>query len=180
MSKPIKSLMIKAYRDAFADLDGAVTIDIRGVESNKNNELRNKLAAKGIRVSVVRNGLMVNAMEGTAMDKIGEILDGPTAMCYGAESVVEVARALIDEAKALGGLEFKGAIMEGVVFGADQVKELSKYPTRDEAQAQVIQVILGPGSQIAGALVGVGNEIAGILSAMEEKLEKGEEISKIA
>jgi large subunit ribosomal protein L10 len=180
MSKPIKSLMIKAYREAFADLDGAVTIDIRGVESNKNNNLRNILAKKGIRVSVVRNGLMANAMKDTALDKIGEILDGPTAMCYGAQSVVEVARTLIAEAKGLGGLEFKGAIMEGIVFGPKDVEALSKYPTKDEAQSQVIQVILGPGSQVAGALVGAGNTIAGILAAMEEKLEKGEAITKIA
>jgi len=44
----------------------------------------------------------------------------------------------------------------------------------------VIQVILGPGSSVAGALVGVGNELAGILKSIEEKLEKGEEITKVA
>jgi ribosomal protein L10 len=70
--------------------------------------------------------------------------------------------------------------MEGIVFGPKDVEALSKYPTKDEAQSQVIQVILGPGSQVAGALVGAGNTIAGILAAMEEKLEKGEAITKIA
>lgn len=180
MSKPIKNLMINGYRDSFGDLDGAVTIDIRGIEANSNNTLRKNLAQQGIRISVVRNSLMVNAMKDSALEQIGEILEGPTALCYGGDSVVEVARALIKQAKEIGGLEFRGALMEGVLFGADEVEKLSKYPTKDEAQAQVIQVVLGPGSQIAGALVGGGNTIAGILEAMEEKLEKGEEIAKIA
>jgi len=70
--------------------------------------------------------------------------------------------------------------MEGIIFGADEVEKLSKYPTKEEAQAQIIQVVLSPGSEIAGALVGSGNAIAGILATMEEKLEKGEEIAKIA
>ena len=180
MSKPIKNLMINAYRDAFGDLDGAVTIDIRGIEANSNNALRKNLAEQGIRVSVVRNGLMVNAMKDSALEQIGEILDGPTAMCYGGESVVDVARALIKQAKEIAGLEFRGALMEGIIFGADEVEKLSKYPTKEEAQAQIIQVVLSPGSEIAGALVGSGNAIAGILATMEEKLEKGEEIAKIA
>ena len=180
MSKPIKNMMINAYRDSFGNLDGAVTIDIRGIESNKNNQLRKNLAEQGIRISVVRNSLMVNAMKDSALEQIGEILDGPTAMCYGEQSVVEVARALIKQAKEVGGLEFRGALMEGVVFGADEVEKLSKYPTKDEAQSQVIQVVLSAGSNIAGALVGSGNTIAGILATMEEKLENGETIAKLA
>ncbi|MBL4702589.1 MAG: 50S ribosomal protein L10 [Phycisphaeraceae bacterium] len=179
MSKPIKNLMINAYRDSFGDLDGAVTIDIRGIESNKNNQLRKNLAEQGIRISVIRNSLMVNAMKDSALGQISEILDGPTAMCYGGNSVVEVARALIKEAKNVGKLEFRGAIMEGVVFGPNEIEKLSKYPTREEAQSQIIQVVLSAGSNVAGALVGAGNTIAGILATMEEKLESGEAIAKV-
>ncbi len=180
MSKPIKNLMMKAYEEAFGNVDGAVTIDIRGINANNNAALRTNLAQKGVTVSVVRNRLMVKAAQGTALEKINEILEGPTAICYGGESVVNVARELIAQAKAIQGIEFKGALMEGIVFGPDEVEKLSKYPTRDEAQAQVIQVILGPAAQVIGAAVGVGNEIAGILKTLEEKLEKGEEIKKTA
>jgi large subunit ribosomal protein L10 len=93
---------------------------------------------------------------------------------------VEVARVLLDQVKSLPKLQIKGAIMEGEVYTADQIDALSKFPTRDEAQAQVIQVILGPAGQLIGAALGVGNQIASILKTMEEKLEKGETIAKIA
>ena len=180
MSKPIKNLITEAYKEKFGELDGAVVIDIRGITSNENNDLRGGLAEGGVRVSVVKNSLAKKAFKGTALEKLNDILDGSCALVYGGESVVNVARALVEKAKTLDKIEFKGAIMEGVTFGPDEVEKLSKYPTRDEAIAEVIQVILGPGSMVAGSLVGVGNEIAGILSAMEEKLEKGEEITKVA
>jgi len=180
MSKPIKNLITEAYKHKFAELEGAVVIDIRGITANENNDLRGGLAEQGVRVTVVKNSLAKRAFEGLAIEKLSDMLDGSCALVYGGESVVNVARMLIDKARQLSKLEFKGAVMEGVTFGPDEIEKLSKYPTRDEAISQVIQVILGPGSSVAGALVGVGNELAGILKSIEEKLEKGEEITKVA
>jgi large subunit ribosomal protein L10 len=178
MSKPVKNLIAKAYEERFGELTEAVVIDIRGVKSNDNNALRGGLAQKNIKVTVVKNSLAKQVFDGTAMQNLTKILDGPCALAYGAGSAVEVARALIERVKDIQNLQFKGAIMDGQVFGPDQIEALSKYPTRDEAVAQVVQVILGPASQIAGCLVAAGGQIASILKTIEEKLEKGEEIKK--
>ena len=178
MSKPIKNLITTAYKDKFRDLEGAVLIDIRGVASNDNNELRSKLAKKEIRVSVVKNSLAKAAFTGTAIEGISDLLDGPSAMVYGGNSVVEVARELIDAVKAIPNVDFKGAIMEGQIFGPDQVEQLSKYPTREEAHAQAVQLILSPAQNLVGAVLGPGRSIASLVKAIEEKLEEGEEIKK--
>jgi large subunit ribosomal protein L10 len=181
MSKPVKQMIIDLYRKTFEDADGAVLIDIRGITANENNALRGDLAKKaGVRITVVKNSLAAKAFTGTALEPMTQLLDGPSAVVHGGESVVHVARELIDWVKKLEKLQFKGAVMEGTVFGPDQVEALSKYPTRQEAQAQVIQVILGPASQVIGAAVSAGGNVAGILKAMEEKLEKGEAITKVA
>jgi len=178
MSKPVKNLIAKAYEERFGDLSGAVVIDIRGVKSNDNNALRTGLAQKDIKVTVVKNSLAKRAFDGTAMQSLTKLLDGPCALAYGGGSVVEIARALIERAKQIENLQFKGAIMDGQVFGPGEIDALSKYPTREEAVAQVVQVILGPASQIAGCLVSPGGQIASILKTIEEMLEKGEQIRK--
>ena len=178
MSKPIKNLITNAYKDKFGDLEGAVVIDIRGVASNDNNELRTKLAKKSISVSVVKNSLAKVAFTGTAIEGINDLLEGPSAMVYGGNSVVEVARELIDAVKKMPNVDFKGAIMEGQVFGPNQIEALSKYPTREEAQAQVVQLILSPAQNLVGAVLGPGRSIASLVKAIEEKLEEGEEIKK--
>ena len=175
MSKPVKNLIVDSYRKRFGQLEAAVLIDIRGIASNDNNTLRNNLAEKQMQVTVVKNSLAKRAWEGTAMANLTESLDGACAVAYGGESAVDIARLLIEQAKEVK-LEFKGALMEGQVFGPDQVDALSKYPTRTEAQGQVIQIFLGPAGQVIGAATGIGSQIVSILKTIEEKLEKGESI----
>ena len=169
MSKPVKNLITKAYQRLFDGLDSAVVIDIRGVSAIDNTAFRGALARKQIRVTVVKNTLAKRAFAGTALEPINELLDGPAAMVYGGDSVVAVARELIESVKAVPAIEFKGALMEGQVFGADQVDALSKYPTRDEAQGQVIQLVLGPAGQAISAVTSAGAAIASILQAIIDK-----------
>jgi large subunit ribosomal protein L10 len=178
MSKPVKNMIIEMYRNQFAGVNDAVLVDIRGIDANSNNALRLGLAKTEVKLTVVKNNLAQKAFEGSGLEGLGELIDGPTTVAYGGESVVNVARDLIDWAKQVGGLEFKGAIMEGTLFGPDQVTALSKYPTRDEAQSQVVQVVVGAAGQLISSLTSSGNDIAGILKTMEEKLEGGEAISK--
>ena len=181
MSKPVKEMIMRTYREAFADVTDIVLVDIRGLDSNTNHELRDGLAQKQITVRVVKNALARKTFEDLpTLAPINDLIEGPTAVAYGGESVVDVARELIDWAKKHDEVELKGAIMEGTVFGADEVERLSKFPTRVEAQAEVISVALGPGASVIGAATSAGANIASILKTIEEKLEKGEAIEKVA
>lgn len=179
MSKPIKNLIAESYRQQFAEVDGAVLIDIRGVASNDNNKLRAGLAEKDIRVTVVQNNLARLAFSETQLKGLDELLTGPSALVYGGSSVVEVARELIGKVKDIPNVQFKGALMDGQLFSADQIDALSKYPTKEEAQGQVVQLFLSPARKLAGQIKGPGSKLAGYIKAVEEKLEKGETIAKV-
>ncbi|MBC7771660.1 MAG: hypothetical protein H7210_04120, partial [Pyrinomonadaceae bacterium] len=77
------------------------------------------------------------------------------------------------------GLEVKGAILDGELFsGAKGVKELSKYPTREEGIAQIVTLIVSPAKKLMAQIKGPGSGVAGIIKAIETKLEKGEAIAK--
>ncbi|MEX2671708.1 MAG: 50S ribosomal protein L10 [Phycisphaeraceae bacterium] len=180
MSKPVKEMIMRTYQQAFEDVTDVVLVDIRGVPANDNNALRTGLAEKQIRVRVVQNALARKVFSDTALAPISDMMTGPTAVVYGGESVVDVAREIIDWAKKVKEMDVKGAVMEGTVFQADEIERLSKFPTRLEAQGEVIQVIIGPAGQVIGAATSAGSAIASILSTIEEKLEKGESIEKVA
>jgi large subunit ribosomal protein L10 len=179
MSKPIKEMIIDDYKSRFQDLEGALVVDIRGIEANDNNALRNGLLEQDIRVTVVKNTLADKAFSGTALEPLGTILEGPSALAYGAESVVEVARALVDWAKKVQKLDLKGAILDGEIFeGEAGVKRLSEFPTKEEAQAKVVQLILSPFQNVLGAAKSPGGNVLGIIKEIQERLEKGEAITK--
>jgi large subunit ribosomal protein L10 len=174
MSKPIKKLITDSYAKRFGEMDGAIVMSIRGVNSKTNTKLRARLKAKNIRVTVVRNSLARVAFKGTKLEQLTEILDGPCALIYGAESVVHVAREVVALTKEMEAepLEFKGALMEGNIFTAKQIVELSKYPTRTEAISQLAGLLLGPGRTLAGQILGPGRTLGGIAKAIEAKAPK--------
>jgi len=180
MSKPVKKLLTDVYKDRFSDMTQAMLVDIRGIEANENNDLRSGLSQKQIKITVVKNALAKSAFAGTDLEPLNDMIDGPSALVYGGESVVNVAREMIDWAKKLNNLELKGAVLDGIVFGPEDIDKLSKYPTRDEAQAEVVQLLLSPAKNLAGAIKSPGSTIASILKTIEEKLENGEAISKVA
>lgn len=178
MSKPVKDMIMRMYRDKFAGVNDALLVDIRGVDAHQNKALRSTLAAKQIRITVVKNHLARKVFSDTGLSPLNELIEGPTALVYGGESVVNVAREILDQVKKIEKLQVKGAVMEGTVFGAAEVERLSQFPTRLEAQAQVIQLFLSPAGNVISTATSAGANIAGILKAIVEKLEKGEAVAK--
>ena len=178
MSKPVKNLIVDSYLRRFADVDGAVVVNLRGVDANANSSLRGALAKQQMRVTVVKNTLARRAWSGMAIESLCEVIDGPSAVVYGGETVVDIARILVEHSKQIPELELRGALMEGQVFVADQIDALSKYPTRSEAQAQALQLVLSPAQNLVAAAQGPGRRVVSLVKAIEEKLESGEKIEK--
>ncbi len=180
MSKPVKNLIIDDYKNRVGDHQDALVISLRGVSSNDTNAIRAGLAKKSIRVTVVRNKLFGQAFAGTNLSALSEVLTGANALAYGAESVVDVAREIVELVKKFPGIELKGAVLDGQLFqGEAGIEALSKFPTREEAIAKDVAIILGPGRKLMASVKGPGAQLAGILKAIEEKLEKGEAIAKV-
>ena len=181
MSKPVKNMITEEYRQLFDGVTGAVVVDVRGVESNTTNAMRAEMAQKQIRITVVKNSLAKRAFAEGPLEELGPLLKGGSTLVYPAgedASVVSAARELIEWAKKTPELEFKGALMEGVSFGAEEIKRLSEFPTKDEAKAQVVQLLLSPAQNLVGAVLAPGRNLAGIVKTIQEKLEAGETIAK--
>ena len=181
MSKPIKNMMVADYKKRFEDVQNALVIDIRGIEANTNNDLRVSLYQKDIHITVIKNSLAKSAFADTPLEGLGNVLSGPSALAYGGDSVVDVARELGDWAKKIDELELKAAILDGELFeGHDGVKRLSDYPTKEEAQATVIQLVLSPAGNLIKAATSPGSNIASVIEEIKTRLEDGKTIDKIA
>lgn len=181
MSKPVKDMIMKQYEALFASTTGAVMINNQLLKSNDNHALRTSLKEKGLHVTLVKNSLAKKVFTGTELEGANDFIEGPTSLVYPVSedsSVVAAARELIEAAKAFEGLEFRGAIMDGIKFGPEEIKKLSDYPTKEEAQAKVVSIFLSPAKNLAGAVKSPASNLAGILKTIQEKLEAGETIAK--
>lgn len=179
MSKPVKDMIVAEYEKRFAEVDCAVVIEVRGMDANDNNAFRGILAKNDIRVTIVKNSLARMAFTGGPLEELNQSLVGPSALVFGAESVVDVARELVKCAKQFNALTLKAALLDGEFFEGDSgVRRLSDFPTRDEAQANIVAIALSPFKNIVGASNAPGGNILGIVKQIQEKLESGEGISK--
>ena len=175
MSKKVKNLITGELKKRFGDIDGVAVISPSGIDGTKNHGIRRKLHEKGLRMTVVKNTLARRATEGTKLQGFDKLLDGPSAVVYGAASIAAIARLLLDEKKTNEKIELRGAFFDGEVYVGDSGMEtVSKLPTREEAIASVVGAILGPGRKLAAALKGPGGKLGAILKTIEEKAPKTE------
>ncbi len=181
MSKRVKDTIVREYQSRIGDTREAMLISIRGVKGIPATRLRKNLATKKIRITVLRNALARKTLTGTGLEPLTKLLSGPSALAWGGQSVVEVAREIVKAIGTMPELELKGAVLDGQLFeGKKGCEELSKFPTRDEALAQAVTLIVSPGRKLMAAIKGPGSGIAGIIKAIETKLEKGETIARKA
>lgn len=171
MSYVVKGFIQDEYTTRFEGVSEFVVVDTTGIGGVDNNVMRGELKAKGIRLAVVKNTLMRNAMKTLEIPAAGDLfMAGPCTVVYGGDSVVDVAKEIVGVAKKLD-LQLKGAFVDGLVVDGDGVTVLSKMPSRVELQGQVVQLAQSPGANLAGAIAGPAGHIAGCIKSLVEKLE---------
>jgi len=175
MSKPVKNLITKEITDRLKDIDGVGVINPRGIDANKNHGIRRRLHEKGLKMMVVRNTLARRAVGDGKLKGFDKLLEGPSAVIYGKASISTIARALLDERKADEKLELRGIFFDGELYTGDKgVEQVSKLPTREEAIANILASVLGPGRKLAAALKGPGSKLGSILKTVEDKAKEKE------
>jgi len=168
MSRPAKELIQKEIAKRLDGVKDLAVVSVMGVDGKTNNALRRELRAKGIGLMIVNNAMASKAMGQLGLDGAVGLLEGPCAVAWGGESIVDVVREFLGRGKDVPTLTVKGAYMEGELFGPDRVVELSRYPTQSEALGNLARAATSPGANLAAALLAPGAVLAGILKSIED------------
>jgi large subunit ribosomal protein L10 len=176
MSKKVKSLIEKETANRLDGIEAVGVLNPRGIGAIANNQKRRRFREANLRMTVVKNTLAARATANSKLKGFETLLEGPSALVYGkGVGVSAIARAILAEKKLLEDnkaplFELRGAFFDGEVYVGDEgMKKASKLPTREEAIANVIAAMLGPGRTLAAALKGPGGALGGILKTIEEK-----------
>jgi large subunit ribosomal protein L10 len=176
MSKYVKDLITKELKNRLEGVADALLVDVIGMEANSNVELRKELRKKNIHLLVVKNSLGRRATEGSTLAPAFEGSTGSSAIVWGAEDVVSLAKEITRLAADAKYKPFapKGGVMDGSKLSADQVAAVSKWPSRQEQLSILVGQILSPGAKLSSQLLGTGAKLASQIKKKSEEAEAAE------
>src|SRR6516165_8026718 len=169
MSKYVKELMMDQLR---TDLDGSrslLILDLGGLDSHTEYQLRRDLRKKSIRLRVLKNSLARRVFADLGMEGLSKYLDGSSAVVWGGEGPSELAKEITTRFKALKKPEIKGGAVDGVVVGPEQVEDITKLPSREVLIGQVLALLLGPARQTLSLLTSSASTLVGQLEALAKR-----------
>lgn len=152
----LKQPIVQAIAEDVKGAASVVLVDYRGLTVAQDTELRKQLREAGILYKVCKNTMMRRAFEGTEFAGLDEHLEGPSALAISKDDATAPARILCKFAKDAKALELKAGVVEGEVYDANALNELSKIPSRDELLSKLLGSLQSPITNLARVL----NQIA--------------------
>jgi large subunit ribosomal protein L10 len=172
LNRSEKAETIKTLTEKFSRAQVAIVAEYNKLDVATVTELRKKMRAQKIDYQVVKNTLAIRAAKGTSVEKVEDILAGPTALVLGYEDPVAPAKALQDFLKDLkdkDSLKVRGAVVNGSRIDAKGVEALSKMPGLPELRATLLRMINTPATQVVRVLSAPGTQLARVLQAHVDK-----------
>lgn len=167
-----KESFVNRMRDEVQGAAGVLFLDFTGLTVAEANRLRHRVREGGFQYEVVKNTLMRRAIAETTYEAASQWLKGtPTGVLIGHEDPVAAAKIAFEMLKETPNLKVKGGILDKAPINAQQAEDLSKMPSREELQAQVVQLALSPGRNVAAQIKNPAGRIVGAIDQLVEKLE---------
>lgn len=173
-----KQQQVTDVRDRFDKAIATVLVDFRGIDVEQVTELRARFREKGIEYRVVKNNLVVKALEGTDLagnDAFMAHLKGPTAIAWSYEDPSTAAKIIKEfrkEKEPNKKLTIKCGLLEGEVFEGERVEaELATLPSKDEVRSMLLAQLLAPMESLVRQLNAPTQNLA---YALQAKVDQGE------
>jgi large subunit ribosomal protein L10 len=174
MNRDQKAVAIAEIASHIDESDAIFAVDYRGISVAQVAELRAKLRESDATFRVVKNSLTERAADQAGAQSLKDFLSGPTALTFVRGDVATAAKAIADYARATQLLPFKGGLMEGQELDVEQIRSLSRLPSREVLYGQLVGVVASPIGGLVRSLGGLLGGLAVALGQVREKKESGE------
>ena len=148
LKKPVVDEIAATIKDA----QTVVLVDYRGLTVEQDTKLRKELREAGVNYKVYKNTFMNFAFKGTVCEGLSDLLEGPSAMATCDTDATAAARVLCKFAKTAPALEVKGGVVDGTVYDAKGIEQISNIPSREELLARLFGSMQSPVTNFARVL----------------------------
>ncbi|MHB8532760.1 MAG: 50S ribosomal protein L10 [Solirubrobacteraceae bacterium] len=174
MNRDQKAVAIAEIAAHIDESDAIFAVDYRGITVEQIAELRAKLREADATFKVVKNSLTERAADQAGAETLKAYLAGPTALTFVRGDIALAAKAVADYGRATQLLPFKGGLMNGEELELEQIRSLSKLPSRDVLYGQLVGIVASPVGGLVRTLNALLSGVAIALGQVQQKKQSGE------
>lgn len=145
-----------------------IAAEYSGLTVSQLTDLRKSAREAGVYMRVVRNTLARRALEGTQFACIQQELVGPLVLAFSQEDPGAAARLIRDFAKANEKLKVKALAIDNQLLPAEGLSKLANLPTRNEAIAQLMAVMIAPVTKLVRTMAEPHAKLVRTLAAVRD------------
>lgn len=152
LKKEEKNNLIADLKERFKKANTVVFTDYKGLTVAELFDLRRLLHSSSIEYKVVKNTLARAASSDTPVAVAGETFKGPVGVVIGYKDPVSVAKKVFEYVKKNEKLKVSGGVVEGKLYGKDEIKSLAALPPREVMLSMIAGLMQAPATKMARAL----------------------------
>lgn len=173
LTRDKKQELVTEISELFKNSKLTVLANYSGLGVKQIQELRRNARDNQTKLKVVKNRLVLKAMDGidTYKDTDRSIFKDQLLYAFNADDEVAPAQVLANFAKKNTALEFVGAVTaDGEVLSVEDVKNLASLPNKDQLRGQLVGTLAAPLTGFVNVLSGNMRGFINILNARAESL----------
>ena len=155
MTREEKSIAIEDLTAKLADSNIVYIADTSGLDAETTSNLRRACFKAGIKLEVVKNTLLVKAMEASANEygDLASVLKGNSSI-FIANIANAPAKIIKDFRKKSDKPSFKGAYINGEIYIGDNLLDsLASLKSKEEVIGEIIGLLQSPAKRVIAALL---------------------------
>ena len=163
MRKDQKDQLIDSLCEEVKSYPNLYIADIGGLNSVQTSKLRRAAFRKEVKLEVVKNTLLIKALEKSGFDysELFQVINNAPA-----KLIKDFRAAEKNAAKPI----LKGAYVEECFYiGHEHLDELVNIKSKNELIADVVALLQSPVKNVVSQLQSAGNTITGVLKTLEER-----------
>jgi large subunit ribosomal protein L10 len=164
-----------------------IATGFRGLRVQDLQELRRRLRPAQAELKVVKNTLLRLAAQAAGKPDLMRLVEGPTALAFTYGDMLEAAKAVTEYARtAPGQFALRGALLDGQLLTADDLKDWIRLPPKPVLVAQIagqlqspmanlLALLASPLQELSLLLQSALGELPGLIEARARQLEAAAE-----
>lgn len=165
---------VELLKKELGDASTFFLVDYQGLSAEDLGKIRSDIRKAGGRVIITKNTLINVVLEEEGVEGFDDLLTGPTALIVIGDDPVGPIKTLVDFAKdhpkklPLP----KGGRLGGTLIDESGFERISKLPSIEEAQSQLVGVLIAPLQQLVGVLEGPQRNLVTVVNNYVDKLKE--------